>query len=202
MRWRGLVIAVLLAALVLPGVPGDSGRRRQTLDAVILVSDRFDAADQLEQWVDTGGGYLVSRKEDALILRVPSEEVESFVSFLDDVADEVVQVRQETIDIGQELLEAEAGIKSKTELFDRALTLIDETDLETTLEIEREVLSILQDIEQLQGRYRMLLSEVELALVNVHFTLEEETIPQNLPSAFAWINAVDFYGMMQEYQRR
>jgi len=192
----GMVILLLMVGSV---GWGENTTRRQSLEAVALVSDRFEAADALERWLDERGGYLISRLEEELILRVPSEMLEAFVDHLETVADEVIQIQLETFDIGQDILEAQAGIRSKSELFERALALIDQTDLTTTLEIEREVLSILQDVERLEGRYRMLLSEVELARVVVSFTMEEEKLPQNLPSAFPWINMVDFYILMDEF---
>lgn len=196
------IFCSILICLLLPllALPAESGRRRQTLDAVILVSDRFQSADHLEGWVDESGGYLVSRLEDELVLRVPSSALEDFVDFLEKTADDVVEVEQKTEDIGQELLEVEAGINSKSELFERALPLIDQTDLATTLEIEREVLSILRDIEELEGKRRKLIGEVELARVTVSFTIEEEKLPENLPSSFSWINAVDFYQLMREFR--
>ncbi|MCK5249446.1 MAG: DUF4349 domain-containing protein [Spirochaetaceae bacterium] len=201
MKSRIILSIMILSLLAQLPAFAETSNRRQTMDAVILVEDRFDTADKLEEWVDDNGGYLLSRVEDELILRVPSEKLEAFVDILESIADDVIQIRQMTEDIGQDILEAEAGIKSKTELFDRALVLIDQTDLSTTLEIEREVLSILRDIENLQGRYRKLLGEVELARVTVAFTLEEESLPQNLPSTFKWINAVDFYILMRDFQR-
>lgn len=201
MTGRILVIIAVTLSLALPVTYSDSSNRRQTLDTVILVADRFEAADDLEEWVESNGGYLLSRLEDRLILRVPSPVLDEFVDFLETVADEIIQIQQETEEISQNLLEAEAGIRSKKELFEKALTLIDQTDLSTTLEIESEILSILRDIEGLKGRYRKLLGEVALARVQVDFTLQEEKLPENLPSAFPWINVVDFYLLMQEFER-
>ena len=201
MTGRILVIIAVTLSLALPVTYSDSSNRRQTLNTVILVADRFEAADDLEEWVESNGGYLLSRLEDRLILRVPSPVLDEFVDFLETVADEIIQIQQETEEISQSLLEAEAGIRSKKELFEKALTLIDQTDLSTTLEIESEILSILRDIEGLKGRYRKLLGEVALARVQVDFTLQEEKLPENLPSAFPWINVVDFYLLMQEFER-
>ncbi len=201
MRGRTLVIIAVTLSLALPVTYSDSSNRRQTLNTVILVADRFEAADDLEEWVESNGGYLLSRLEDRLILRVPSPVLDEFVDFLETVADEIIEIQQKTEEISQSLLEAEAGIRSKKELFEKALTLIDQTDLSTTLEIESEILSILKDIEGLKGRYRKLLGEVALARVQVDFTLQEEKLPENLPSAFPWINVVDFYLLMQEFQR-
>ena len=201
MTGRILVIIAVTLSLALPVTYSDSSNRRQTLDTVILVADRFEAADELEEWVESNGGYLLSRLEDRLILRVPSPVLDDFVDFLETVADEIIEIQQKTEEISQSLLEAEAGIRSKKELFEKALTLIDQTDLSTTLEIESEILSILRDIEGLKGRYRKLLGEVALARVQVDFTLQEEKLPENLPSAFPWINVVDFYLLMQEFER-
>ena len=201
MTGRILVIIAVTLSLALPVTYSDSSNRRQTLDTVILVADRFEAADDLEEWVESNGGYLLSRLEDRLILRVPSPVLDEFVDFLETVADEIIQIQQETEEISQSLLEADAGIRSKKELFEKALTLIEQPALSTTLEIESEILSILRDIEGLKGRYRKLLGEVALARVQVDFTLQEEKLPENLPSAFPWINVVDFYLLMQEFER-
>ena len=197
---KSLLILVVLT-LILPAAYGESGSKRQTLDAVILVGDRFEVADKLEAWVEGHGGYVVSRLEERLILRVPSEALDEFVDVLETVGEDIVQIQQQTEDISQSLLEAEAGIKSKNELFEKALTLIDQTDLATTLEMESEVLSILQDIERLRGQYRKLVGEVSMARVQVDFTLQEQKLPENLPSSFPWINIVDFYRLMAEFQR-
>jgi len=192
-----VMVFLLIAA---PSESSDTGRR-QTLDAVILVTDQFKTADAIEEWVDLNKGYLVSRLEDELILRIPSEVLEEFVAFLEETADDVVEIKQQTENIGQDILEAEAGIKSKTELFERALKLIDQTDLATTLKMEQEVLSILREIEELKGTYRKLTGEMKLARVSVAFTMEDEQLPENLPSAFIWINWVDFYLLMNEFGR-
>ena len=196
---KRIVLLVLIASLCCAVASAQAGNRKQTLEAVALVADPFEMADILEDWVDSSGGYLVSRLEEEVILRVPSDMLDEFVSMLETEADEIIQIQQRTEDISQPLLEAQAGIRSKTELFNRALTLIDETDLATTLEIEREILSILRDIERLEGTFRKLTGEIDLALVEVAFTLEEEKLPENLPSAFAWINRVDFYLLMAEF---
>ncbi|MBN2554012.1 MAG: DUF4349 domain-containing protein [Spirochaetales bacterium] len=201
MKAPAVALSVLLILLASQTVFCETGTKRQTLDAVILVENRFEAADRLQQWVETNGGYVVSRLEDRLILRVPSSELEEFVDFLETPADEIIEIQQKTEDISQSLLETKAGIKSKTELFEKALTLIDQTDLSTTLEMESEILSILEDTEELKGRYRKLLGEVALARVQVDFELQEEALPVILPSSFPWINVVDFYRLMREFER-
>lgn len=200
MKGRTITVITLVVALA-QAAYAESGNMRQRLNAVVLVADRFEAADDLERWVQRNGGYPVSRLEDRLILRVPSASLEEFVSLLETVADEVIQIEQDSEEISQSLLEVEAGIRSKSELFQNALTLIDQTDLSTTLEIEGEVLSILADLEGLRGQHRKLLDEVALARVQVDFTLHEERLPENLPSSFPWINLVDFYLLMGEFER-
>ena len=202
MKGRTLALTAVFLAVSLPLAHAQAGSMRQTLEAVALVADRFESADTLEAWVEDKGGYPVSRLEDRLILRVPSPAVEEFVSFLEAAAEELIQVQQQSEDISQSLLEVQAGIRSKSELFDKALALIDQTDLSTTLEMESEVLAILSDLERLRGEHRKLQDEVELARVQVDFRLREEKLPEKLPSSFAWINAVDFYQLMREFERR
>jgi hypothetical protein len=197
-----VAVAALSLAMNMPIASAARTMTSQTLDAVILVADRFEAADAIEKWVDKNGGYLLSRLEKRLILRVPSPALDDFVHFLETAAEEIIRIEQNTKDIAQSLLETEAGIRSKQELFERSLSLIDQTDLSTTLAIESEILSILDDLEGLKGTRQKLLAEGNLARVQIDFTLEEEKLPERLPSAFPWINAVDFYFLMQEFERK
>jgi hypothetical protein len=202
MMRRFVVLHCVLLLSVLP-VSGDTTTlTRQTLDAVILVSDRFTAADDIETWVDNNGGYLISRIEDRLVFRVPSSELDEFVDFLESSALETIQVRQRTEDISQRLLEVQAGVRSKQQLFEQAMALIDDSDLATTLEIESEILSVLGDIEELKGELSKLEGEGALARVQVDLSLEQETLPENLPSAFPWINAVDLRLLIGEFSSR
>jgi hypothetical protein len=198
----GILLVISLSAAVVPAAPAVRSLTSHALDAVILVADRFEAAEGIEKWVDTHGGYLISRLEDRLLLRVPTTALDGFVQFLESAADEIIRVVQRTDDNGQTLLETEAGIHSKQELFERSLALIDKTDLKTTLEIEAEILSILGDLEELKGKRQKLLAEARLARVQIDFRLEQETLPERLPSAFPWVNAVDFYSLMQEFERK
>jgi Domain of unknown function (DUF4349) len=173
----------------------------QTLETVILVSDRFETADDLEIWVGNNGGYLISRSRDQVILRVPGEILGHFIDFLETIAEEIVKIEQQSEDISTDLLEMEAGIRSKEELFNQAVELFDQSDFSTTFEIESEIHAILNDIEKLKGRYRKLLGEGSLARIRIDFRLQEEKVPDNLPSAFHWINTVDFYQLMEQFNR-
>jgi len=78
--------------------------------------------------------------------------------------------------------------------------LIDESDFSTTMEIESEILSILRDIESLKGTLGKLRAESQLARVQVDFAIEEEKLPEGLPSSFPWINLADFYRLMYEFE--
>ena len=66
----------------------------------------------------------------------------------------------------------------------------------------KEVLSILADLEALRGQYRKLQGEVELARVQIDFRLREGRLPAKLPSSFPWIDSVDFYLLMREFEGR
>jgi hypothetical protein len=192
---------IIVFVIVYPITAEDSVSKRQTLDAVILVADRFEAADGLEEWADKNGGYLISRVRDRIILRLPSSSLGDFIDFIEALAEEIIKIQQHSKDISQNILEAEAGIRSKEELFKQAVILLDQSDFSTTFEIESEVLSILVDIEHLKGIHRKLLGEGTLARVQIDFRLEEEKIPESLPSSFPWINTVDFYRLMEEFDQ-
>lgn len=197
------ILLFLILMILTVNIPADElGYRKQTMDAVVLVDDRFSTSDLIEDWVVDAGGYLLSRLEERIVLRIPSGKLEELSRFLVSATREVVSVEQKTEDISQQVLESEAGIRSKEELFRQALGLIDDSDYTSTLQIESEILSILKDLENHKGYLALLHAESRMARVQIDYTIEEETLPQDIPSSFPWINIVDYYQLLYEFRSR
>ncbi len=70
-------------------------------------------------------------------------------------------------------------------------------DVDGTLAIEQEVVQILAEIEGLKGRLRKLNVDRVFSRGEIYLSFMEETIPEDIPSSFGWINTVDFYRFMR-----
>jgi plasmid stabilization system protein ParE len=112
-----------------------------------------------------------------LIIRVPTE---NFQSFIDGVSEGVSYFDQKEIsrqDVSEEFVDLEARLKAKRELEKRYLELLKQAkNVKEMLEIERELSNIREEIEAKQGRLQFLQNRVSMSTVNLDFyTLTSET---------------------------
>ena len=114
------------------------------------------------------------------------------------VADEMVELSPSAVDLREEVLGLQSGIRSRQEILERNLSFIDEADVDGTLAIESEIVQLLAEIEELKGRLRKLNVDRVYSRAEVSMRFMQQSIPEDIPSSFGWINTVDFYGFMRE----
>lgn len=164
----------------------------------LLVTDTQAAAEAVVTWSENRGGYFVERSLNRVVLRLPSQYVPVFREEANEVADRVVSYNPSARDLRQELLRIEAGISSREESLEEVLRLIEGADVEATLALEREIGSLVQEIEELRGRQRMMRNDITFARITVFLSSQAAAIPDARPSSFDWINRVDMYRFLQE----
>jgi hypothetical protein len=168
------------------------------VQATVLVADVDRAVDGLARWADDAGGYLLYKSSDRVIFRFPFTEVGRLRDFLENNAETVVDLSMEAQDLRESILGIESGIRSREEILEQNLRYIDQTDVEGTLAIEKEVMQLLTEIEQLKGKLRKLSVDRTYALAQVNLQILGQSLPTEIPSSFGWINTIDFYSFMKE----
>ena len=168
------------------------------VQATILVADVDPAIDSLAQWADQAGGYLLYKSSDRVIFRFPYTEVGKLRDFLQDMAETVVELTLQAQDLRESILGIQSGIQSREEILQQNLQYIDRTDVEGTLAIEKEVMQLLTEVEQLKGKLRKLTVDRAYALAQVNLRILGQSLPTDIPSSFGWINTIDFYRFMDE----
>jgi hypothetical protein len=117
---------------------------------------------------NSGKGY--NRIFRNLVIRIPSE---NFQSFIDGVSEGVSYFDQKEIsreDVSEEFVDLEARLKAKRELEKRYLDLLKQAkNVKDMLEIERELSNIREEIEAKQGRLQFLQNRVSMSTVNIEF---------------------------------
>jgi hypothetical protein len=159
-----------------------------SMHASILVANPTHTAEMITQWTEDRGGYYVYKSPDMVRVRVPSDQIGSLRVF----------VEENARDLREEFVSLRSGIKSREEILGRNLLYLGRTDVAGTLAIEREIMMLMGEIENLKGRLRKLNVDRALAQVEVYLSFQEQTLPQDIPSSFEWINTVDFYRFLQE----
>jgi hypothetical protein len=168
------------------------------IQATILVADVDRAIDRLARWADEAGGYLLYKSSEVVIFRFPHTKVGMLRGFLEDISETVVELSLQAQDLRESILGIQSGIQSREEILQQNLRYIDRTDVEGTLAIEKEVMQLLTEIEQLKGKLRKLTVDRTYALAQVNLRILGQSLPTDIPSSFGWINTIDFYTFVDE----
>lgn len=150
----------------------------------IEVEDTRTAMDSIGALVRAAGGYVSSSTTHAvesegdqprisLTVRVPSEGLDSTLSSIRSMATEVISETITTTDVTEEYVDLEARISNLEVLEEELRALLTEVrargdaDPEELLRIFSEVSSVRGQIEQLEGRRRLLADQVQLSTLTI-----------------------------------
>jgi hypothetical protein len=190
-------LLILAAALLVPLPLTAEDFLFHSIRATLLVADPEAAGERLAVWAEESGGYPVLTASNRVLLRFPAADIGELRGLLTAEAEELVEFQLEARDLREEILGLEAGARSREEILTRNLAFLDRADVTGTLAIEREVMQLLQEIEELRGRLRKLENDRRLAAAEIYLNFLEQALPEDIPSSFFWINSIDFYGFME-----
>ncbi len=184
------------------GEAGRTGFLALQARAQLLVSDREAAAGALITWTEEQGGYFVERSRERVVLRVPADAFDELREVARMTAEEIITYNPSAQDLRQELSAVEAAIASREENLERVLAFLDESDdIEGTLALEREISSLMQELESLRGRERAIRTRIAYARAEIALSAQAADIPDRVPSSFEWLNSLDLYDFIGEASR-
>jgi hypothetical protein len=190
-----VVIAILVPGFIQPAV--GENYLYQTINATVLVADPDRTADALELWTEQHGGYALLKSSNQVILRLPFEEIPQLRSKLEELSDYILELSPQSRDLREAILETQAKINSRQEVLRQTLALLDQADVKGTLAIEKEVITLIEEFEQLTATLQNLTLNRTFSRAEISLRYLEQTLPENIPSSFEWINRVDFYSFIQ-----
>ena len=197
MRPLQLVAVTLALALAAASLPADE-YLHQRLRASLVVADPEAASARIATWAERVGGYFLVQSTDRVVIRVPNERLPELRSLLQEVAEEILELSPEAVDLREDMLGLHSAVRSREEILSRNLAFLDRADVAGTLAIEKEVTGLLEEIEGTKGRLRRLEVDRRLARSEIDFSFLEQSLPADIPSSFQWINTVDFYRFVGE----
>lgn len=181
--------------------------RRIIFDADIrLVVKKVSEAElQITKYLKQVDGYVAEASVDRTQgeeltghwkVRVP---VTRFDSFLDEIAKlGVAENRRQTAqDVTEEYVDLEAQIANKKRLEERIVALLKDATgkIKDVLEVERELARVRGEIEQMEGRLRLLTNRTDFTTITISAREEENYVPPAAPTfatriAQAWSSSI------------
>ncbi|MGD9853679.1 MAG: DUF4349 domain-containing protein [Planctomycetaceae bacterium] len=158
----------------------------------IDVTNFGDAAAGVESIISQHGGFVASSRlggqsgstrSGQWTLRVPVQRYRSFVNELAHLG-ELRELNETSQEVSDEYFDLEARVRNKQQEEQRLLKHLDETtrQLPEILTIEREISRVRGEVEQMQGRLKLLADQTSLSTVELAIAEIETFVPAVSPT--------------------
>ncbi|WP_254507966.1 DUF4349 domain-containing protein [Anatilimnocola floriformis] len=171
----------------------------------LAVKSLATTEQELQRLLEVADGQLAEFREERTAenrraatwkVRIPPGKFHSFVKQVADLGKaELHEVT--TADVTEEFVDIEARLKNKRQLESRILKLLDEKagELKDVVTVEHELARVREDIERIEGRLRLLASQVDLSTVSIYAFEPEDYQPPKAPTfgnrvAAAWFGSL------------
>jgi hypothetical protein len=136
----------------------------------VVVVSVADARERVQRFAEELGGWLQESDGQSVTVRVPADKFESTltrIATLGEVVDRVVRAS----DVTEEMFDIELRLVNARKTRERLLEhLAASTKIEDTLKIETELARVSEEIERLEGRQRLLKSQIAMSRIRVNFS--------------------------------
>jgi hypothetical protein len=162
----------------------------------VQVYDVRRARRDLIAWAKGQGGHMQATRGNQVVLRLPAERfdaVEPALRELGRVLDDrtVIEAR----DVTAEVMDVELRLETKRDYLDtlRGMLAADGS-LEDKLAVQREIARVVEEIERIEGRLRLLRNQIAMATVTVDFELATAGSQRTFKLPWGWL---DWLGLEQ-----
>jgi hypothetical protein len=169
-----------------------------TAELNIAVYQTTKSVEKVEKLAREAGGYLVSRDDQSITVRVPAGKFQGTlgeITKLGDVLHRQVQVRDVTAeytDLEIRLRNAEAVLARLTEMLQRASSVKD------ALQVEQELARVAGEVESLKGRLKLLRELVAFSTITIHFSAPAvETVESRVNLPFPWLSELGLSSLLR-----
>jgi hypothetical protein len=149
-----------------------SNGRLETLKItmVIKVLDLEGSIQKIRERLDQYQAFPKLIHHQRMVLRMPNHLLSVYAKEIESLGI-VIDKQLLRNDLTEEIKQLEGGIKSKAEILNQLQKLLSQADMQGTLEIERQMRAMLRELEALKGRLKLQIDQVQLATIDISFTL-------------------------------
>lgn len=143
--------------------------------------------DRVEAIARETGGFLASRTDNTIVVRVPSREFERAMAQIQELGD-VLTRRVDVQDVTEEFNDVQTRIQTLEAMRQRVEQLLrSANDVEAALAIEQHLERITVELERLRGRLRFLSNRVAFSTITVRFEERANSAEPAFQLPFPWL---------------
>ncbi len=170
-----------------------------TAGLVLSVDDREAMLDRAVDLAESRGGWFASLGTDSISLRVPSERARETVEELRTMGD-LVERSYSSNNLSPDVVDLESRLKARREVLARYEAVLAEASPKSVVSVERQITGVVAEIEQLEGRLRVLTDRAAYARIDVSLRFRQRRAPtRDGSSSFAWLNTLNVSDLLHDF---
>ncbi len=168
-----------------------------------LSTERPDEVQKtIVDWVETHGGRTIVWSRARLSLRLPGEKAAELAALLKTLPGRVSGLSQSAEDVAERIGDARARLSSRQEALRKNMEIMGRTNVVNTLDVEKAVTALIDEIEAAEGEIRFLSDRARFAVVELSFRFQPVSRPENRGSAFPAIRGLDLNDFLKTMRGR
>jgi len=176
------------AAKTVPDSPHSAAMLVYTANLTMAVYQVGPGLDGVERVAREAGGYLSSRQDQSVVVRVPRDRFQDVMARIEKLGD-VTHRDIKAEDVTDEFVDIQARLKNAYNMRDRLADLLSRAPAKEALDIEKELGRVTEEIERMEGRLKLLRDQIAFSTITVTFTpLAPQTVhDSSLLAPFPWL---------------
>jgi hypothetical protein len=169
-----------------------------TATLVLAVYQVDVSLSRIEDLARTVGGYLASRTDTSIVVRVPRARFQEALGEVVKLGD-VLHRDIEAQDVSDQVVDLEARLRNARAVRDRLAQLLQGASAtKDALEIEKELARVMGEIEVMEGKLQLLLDKVAYSTVTVQFQpLRTSDVHAMARLPFPWLEDLGLARLLQ-----
>jgi hypothetical protein len=182
-----------------PVAPTPEARLESVQTTMVLKVIYADTArNAIRESTTTLGGYATHLNDTSITLKIPPAKMTEAIALFSKQGI-VIQKTIERQDLTLEIAQLEGKLISQQEILAKLRGFFDKADFAATLDIERSMARLVDEIESVKGRLRYLKEQSRWSLLVIHFSFHERDRVLYVESPFEWLNDANLNTFLEEF---
>ena len=171
-----------------------------TSELVLQVDDRAATLDAAVARARARSGWFAELGTEHVALRVPVAEAPGLVEELREMGS-LVERRFDSQNLSPEAVDLESRIKARREILARYEAVLADASPKAVVSVERQITGVVAELEQLEGRLRVLADRAQYARIVVRLQFRERRAPEaDGSSSFAWLETLNVAELLYDLE--